>query len=153
MENVLATCQRRYDAQRPVMCMDEKPVQLVRETRQRLRATEQLPERVDYEYERSGTAAPFMFSEPLAGWRAATTRERRTQQDWAEEVATLLAGRYPDCVRVTLVLDNLNPHTPGAFHGAFAPQRAQALAERIECCYTPQHDSWLYVAEIELSAL
>ena len=153
MENVLASHERPCDAERPVICMDEKPVQLVRETRERLPATQQFPERVDYEYGRAGTAALFLFSERLAAWRAATDRERRAQLDWAEEVAALLEGRYADCERVTLGLDNLNTHPPGALCEAFEPQRARALAERIEFCCTPKRASWLNGAEVELSAL
>ena len=108
---------------------------------------------MDYQYERAGTAALLLCSEPLAGWRAATAPARRTQPDWVAEVAALLAGRSADCERVTLVRDNLNPHSPGAFPEAFEPQRARALAERIECCSTPQHGSWLNLAGVELSAL
>ena len=108
MEEVLETYERPYDPEHPVVCMDEQPVQLVKETRAPLAATREHPERVDYEYERAGTAAVFMFCEPLGGWREATARERRTKTDWALEVAALLEGRYAGCEKVTLVLDNLN---------------------------------------------
>ena len=108
---------------------------------------------MDYEYERAGTACVFLFSEPLAGWREVTARERRTKVDWAHEVAGLLEGRYADCEQVTLVLDNLNTHTQGAFYAAFEPARAQRLVERIEFRYTPKHGSWLNIAESELSCM
>ena len=153
MEGVLEAYARPYDAQCPVLCMDEQPVQLVRETRTPVEATAAHPRRVDYEYERAGTAAIFMFTEPLAGWRGVTARSQRTKVDWAEEVAALLEGRYADCERITLVLDNLNTHTPGAFYEAFEPTRAMELVRRIEFRYTPKHGSWLNVAESELSAL
>ena len=153
MEEVLATYQRPYDAERPVVCMDEQPVQLVNETREPVAATADRPRRVDYEYERAGTAAVFLFCEPLAGWREATARERRTKTDWAREVAGLLEGRYADCGRITLVLDNLNTHTKGAFYEAFEPARARELVRRIDFCYTPKHGSWLNIAENELSAM
>ena len=153
MENVLETYHRPYDPTHPVICMDEQPVQLVKETRQPIPATKDRPRRVDYEYERNGTAAIFMFAEPLAGWRQATARERRTKSDWAREVAALLDGRYADCDLVTLVCDNLNTHTPGAFYEAFEPERARAYARRIEFCYTPKHGSWLNIAENELSCM
>ena len=153
MEQVLRTYERRYAADRPVLCMDEQPVQLVRETRTPLPASAQHPRRVDYEYERAGTACVFLFSEPLAGWREVTARERRTKVDWAHEVAGLLEGRYADCEQVTLVLDNLNTHTKGAFYEAFEPARAQRLVERIEFRYTPKHGSWLNIAESELSCM
>ena len=153
MEEVLATYQRPYDAERPVVCMDEQPVQLVNETREPVAATADRPRRVDYEYERAGTAAVFLFCEPLVGWREATARERRTKTDWAREVAGLLEGRYADCGRITLVLDNLNTHTKGAFYEAFEPARARELVRRIDFCYTPKHGSWLNIAENELSAM
>ena len=152
-EEVLETYQRPYDAGCPVVCMDEQPVQLVKETREPVAATAERPRRVDYEYERAGTAAVFLFCEPLAGWREATARERRTKTDWAREVACLLEGRYADCGRITLVLDNLNTPAKGAFYEAFEPARARELVRRIDFCYTPKHGSWLNIAENELSAM
>ena len=110
MEQVLDTYARPYDAACPVLCMDEQPVQLTRETRCPIAATADHPRRVDYEYERAGTASIFLFAEPLAGWRQATARARRTKADWAREMAALLAGRYADRERITLVCDNLNTH-------------------------------------------
>jgi hypothetical protein len=110
MENVLETYEKPYDSSRPVICMDEQPVQLVKETRSEIPATKNHPRRVDYEYERNGTASIFMFCEPLAGWRQATAREQRTKFDWAQEVASLLDGKYANCDRITLVCDNLNTH-------------------------------------------
>ena len=87
----------------------------------------------------AGTAALFLFCEPLAGWRRATTRERRTKLDRAREVAAVVEGRYADCDTVTLVLDNLDTHTVGAFYQAFEPARARALVRRIEFHCTPKH--------------
>ena len=100
-----------------------------------------------------GTASVFLFAEPLAGWRQATARARRTKADWAVEVAGLLEGRYAACPRVTLVCDNLNTHTKGAFYEVFEPARARELVRRLEFCYTPKHGSWLNIAENELSAM
>ena len=111
------------------------------------------PRRVDYEYERAGTASVFLFAEPLAGWRQATARARRTKADWAVEVAGLLEGRYAECEKVILVCDNLNTHTKGAFYEVFEPARARQLVRRLEFCYTPKHGSWLNIAENELSAM
>jgi len=126
MENVLETYEKPYDRAHPVICMDEQPVQLIKETRQPIPATKDHPKRVDYEYERNGTASIFMFCEPLGGWRQATAREHRTKFDWAQEVASLLDGRYADCERITLVCDNLNTHTMGAFYEAFEPAQARS---------------------------
>jgi hypothetical protein len=153
MEQVLETYEKPYDPHCPVVCMDEQPVQLIKETRQPIPATKDHPQRVDYEYERAGTASIFMFSEPLSGWRQATAREKRTKVDWAIEVARLVEGRYAGCEKIILVCDNLNTHTPGAFYEVFEPARARALVRRIEFCYTPKHGSWLNIAENELSSL
>ena len=153
MEEVLETYARPLDPNIPVICMDEQPVQLVKETRQTIPATKDHPQRVDYEYERAGTACVFMFCEPLSGWRQATAREQRTKIDWAHEVAALLDGRYAGYDKVTLVCDNLNTHTRGAFYEAFRPAQARAYVRRIEFCYTPKHGSWLNIAENELSCL
>lgn len=153
MEEVLETYERPYDGEHPVLCMDEQPVQLLKETKPPIPATQAHPQRVDYEYERNGTASIFLFTEPLAGFRQATARPQRTKADWAGEVAQLLDTRYADCQQVTLVLDNLNTHTKGAFYEVFEPAVARAYVKRIEFIYTPKHGSWLNVAECELSAM
>ena len=153
MELVLDTYEMPHDPQVPVLCMDEQPVQLLQDTRQPIPATKTHAKRVDYEYERAGTASIFMFTEPLAGWREVTVRERRTKVDWALEMARLLEGRYADCQKVILVCDNLNTHTIGAFYEAFEPERARQLVRRIEFRHTPKHGSWLNIAENELSSL
>jgi hypothetical protein len=153
MEEVLETYAKPYDPQRPVVCMDEQPVQLIGETRTPIAATAEHPERVDYEYERKGTASVFVFAEPLVGFRQVTARERRTKVDWALEVAALLDTRYAGVDRITLVCDNLNTHTKGAFYEAFPADQARAYVKRIEFVNTPKHGSWLNIAECELSAL
>jgi len=94
-----------------------------------------------------------MFTEPLVGWREVTVRQTRTKIDWAIEMSGLLEGRYAQSPRVTLICDNLNTHTKGAFYEAFEPERARQLVSRIQFCYTPKHGSWLNIAENELSSL
>lgn len=153
MEEVLETYAAAYNSQHPVLCMDEQPIQLLKETRVPLPATKTQGKRVDYEYERQGTASIFMFAEPLSGFRQATARVRRTKADWATEVAQMLDTRYAECKDVTLVCDNLNTHTKGAFYEAFEPEQARAYVTRLNFCYTPKHGSWLNVAECELSCL
>lgn len=153
MEDVLDVYEKPYDPQCPVLCMDEQPVQLFKETRTPIPATAQHAKRVDYEYERAGTANLFMFTEPLAGWRSVSVRKTKTKQDWALEVASLMEGRYAHCPKVLLVCDNLNTHTPGAFYEVFEPERARQLVRRLEFHHTPKHGSWLNVAENELSSL
>ena len=153
MESVLDTYALPYDPQVPVLCMDEQPMQLLKETRMPIVATKDHPKRVDYEYERAGTANLFLFCEPLAGWRQVTVRERRTKMDWAKEVAGLLRTKYKDAKKVILVCDNLSTHTMGAFYEAFPAEEARSMVERLEFRYTPKHGSWLNIAENELSAL
>jgi hypothetical protein len=153
MENVLATYEKAHDPDCPVVCMDEQPVQLIGETRVPIPATKEHPERVDYEYERKGTASIFMFAEPLSGFRQATARPHRTKVDWALEVAHLLDTRYLQKPRIILVCDNLNTHTIGAFYEAFPAEKAREYVRRIQFVYTPKHGSWLNVAECELSCL
>lgn len=153
MEAVLDVYARPYDPACPVICMDEQPVQLQKETRCSIAATAQHGKRMDYEYERAGFANIFMFTEALAGWREVSVRDTRTKVDWAIEVAYLLEGRYAECEKVILVCDNLNTHTKGAFYEVFEPERARQLVRRIEFCYTPKHGSWLNIAENELSAM
>ncbi len=153
LEEVLDTYAMAYNPARPVLCMDEQPVQLLKETRTPVPATAKHGRRVDYEYERAGTANIFMFTEPLAGWREVSVRDTKTKADWAIEMARLLEGRYAACEKVIVVCDNLNTHTKGAFYEVFEPERARRLVQRLEFRHTPKHGSWLNIAENELSAM
>ncbi len=153
MEDVLEVYQRPFDPVRPVICMDEQPIQLHAEVREPIPAQPGHPEKHDYEYKRNGVVCGFIFTEPLGQWRRITIVETRTKKDWARQVQHLLDVDYPDAEKVILVCDNLNTHVPGAFYEAFPPERAQALMSRLEIHYTPKHGSWLNIAEIELSAL
>ncbi len=153
MENVLEVYHRPYDPKRPVVCMDETSKQLVKETRVPRPPRPGQPERIDYEYERNGTANVFMFCEPLAGRRRVAVTDRRTRCDWADQIRTLLEVQYPRAERVTLVMDNLNIHSQASLYEAFEPAEARRLIDRLEVVYTPKHGSWLNMAEIELSGL
>jgi hypothetical protein len=153
MEDVLEVYRRAYDADYPVVCMDEQPTQLFKETRVPLPMEPGQPEKYDHEYERNGTANHFMFTEPLGGWRRVSVRERKTKQDWAQEIKELLDKDYPEAQRIILVCDNLNTHTFGSLYETFPPEEAWRLAQRLDIHYTPKHGSWLNVAEIELSVL
>jgi hypothetical protein len=153
MEEVLDTYALPYDAAVPVVCMDEQPVQLTREARIPIPATRKHPLRVDYEYERAGTACIFMFTQPARGWRGVSVRLHRTKVDWAFEMEILLRTRYANAKKVILVSDNLNTHTKGAFYEAFEPGFARALVKRLEFRHTPKHGSWLNIAENELSSM
>ena len=132
--------------------MDETPRQLIRETRAPLPARAGCAARHDYEYERCGTCNVFMATEPLAGRRITQVTDRRTKIDWAYFIDDI-ARRYARADKITLVMDNLNTHSPGALYLAFAPARAKALWDRCEFVYTPKHGSWLNVAEIELNVM
>ena len=153
MEDVLEVYHQPYDPQVPLVCMDEQPVQLIKEIRTPLPAKAGQPERYDYEYERNGTATIFMFTEPLRGVRMVSVREHKTAVDWATEVQQLVERQYPQADRIRLVCDNLNTHGIGSLYEAFPPEQARRLAARLELHYTPKHGSWLNIAEIELSAL
>lgn len=153
MEDVLDTYAMPYDPEIPVVCMDEQPVQLIKEKRMPIPASKSHPRRVDYEYERNGTASIFMFTEPSVGWRDVHARKRRTKIDWAFEIADLVTLRYPYAKKIILMCDNLNTHTKGAFYEAFPPEKARSIVKRLEFRYTPKHGSWLNIAENELSAM
>jgi len=153
MEDVLDLYQQPYDPDAPVVCMDEASKQLVGEVKRSIPCMPGRPARIDYEYERRGTANLFMFVEPLAGRRRVRVTERRTAVDWAQQVKHLLDEDYPDARVVRLVMDNLNTHTVGSLYEAFEPAEARRLAERLELHYTPKHGSWLNIAELELRVL
>ena len=146
IEEAPETYERPYDAQRPVACTGEHPVELVGETRESLPVTENHRQRVDCECERAGTAAVLMFCEPLGACRQATARKRRAMTDWAHKVASLPDGRHAGCGKVTLAPDNPNTSTKGAFCAAFEPELARGLVRRIEFCHTPKCGSWLNAA-------
>ena len=153
MEDILDLYHRPYDPEVPLICLDEKPVQFLGDSRESLPATPQYPPRYDYEYTRNGTASIFLFNEPLNGWRKVNPRKHRKKVDWAHEVRELLETEYPNARKIILVCDNLNTHTIGAFYAAFPPVEASKLVKRLEIHHTPKHESWLNIAEIELSAL
>ena len=153
MEDILSVYARIYDSMRPVVCMDEKPYQLLDHARDPIGARPGQDAREDSEYVRCGTCSIFVWVEPLAGWRRVHALAQRTRIDWAGQVKQLLTVDYPDAEAVVLVMDNLNTHGIASLYEAFAPEEAFALAQRLEIHHTPKHGSWLNIAEIELSAL
>jgi len=153
MEDVLEVYARSFDPQRPVVCMDEKPYQLLDNVREPFPPKPGSIEKVDSEYKREGTCSIFIFTEPLGGWRETDALHRRTKIDWAHKIKWLLDERYPDVEKVVLVMDNLNIHAISSLYEAFLPEVAFRLARRLEIHYTPKHGSWLNIAEIELSVL
>ena len=153
MEDVLDVYKRPFDPEYPVVCMDEMPKQLIGQIRTPLPRKPGQPAREDYEYKRNGTASVFMFFSPLHGWRRVSVRDRRTRQDWAQEVRTLIEQDFPDAKRIILVMDNLNTHDTTSLYTAFDAPTAHRLASKLEIHYTPKHGSWLNMAELELSVL
>lgn len=154
MEDVLEVYARPYDADYPVVCMDEKPFQLLDECIQPMKMDCTCHKvRQDCQYERKGSCSIFLFTEPLAGWRHAQASPRRTSEDWAQKIKWLLEEQYPNAKKVVLVMDNLNTHTIASLYKILPPRKAFDLAHRLEIHYTPKHGSWLDIAEIELSAL
>jgi hypothetical protein len=153
MEEVLAVYTRPYDPRRPWVCMDEVSKQLVAETRQPLSTKPGQAACYDYEYQRNGVGNLFLFFDPLQGWRHVAVTARRTRQDWAWAMKTVVDSYYPDADLITVVLDNLNTHVPAALYATFPPAEARRLRRRLEFVYTPKHGSWLNMAEIELSVV
>ena len=152
MEMVLDVYKRPLDPCYPVVCMDESPKQLIAETRVPIPASPGQPEKHDYEYRRCGVCNIFLACEPLAGKRMVTITERKTKRDWAHFLEKI-AGQYEGAEKITLVMDNLNTHTPGSLYETFLPDKAKALWDRFQFVYTPKHGSWLNMAEIELNVL
>jgi hypothetical protein len=152
MEQVLDVYKRPYNPRLPVVCMDETPRQLIKETRTPIPGTRGRLERHDYEYERCGVYTVFMASEPLAGRRLVKATERKTRFDWAEFIRDL-AGHYKKAKKIILVMDNLSTHKAGSLYETFPPEEAKKLRERFEFVYTPTHGSWLNIAEIELNVM
>ncbi len=153
MEDVLEVYQRPYDARYPQVCMDESSKQQVKEVREPLPAKPGQVQRYDTEYERNGVSNLFLFFEPLAGQRHLNVTDQRTAVDWAQQIRELVDVHYPEAERITLVMDNLNTHTPASLYKAFSPSEARRILERLEIHYTPKHGSWLNMAEIEFSIL
>lgn len=161
MEDVLRVYERAYDPARPVVCMDEKHKELEGQPKGR----GPLPPRPspdkevardareDYEYCRGGMANIFMVCEPLRGWRRAEVTQRRTAQDFAHQLKELVDQDYPQADKIVLVTDNLNTHTTWSLYQTFPPEEAGRIADKLEWHYTPEHGSWLNIAEIELSVL
>ena len=165
MEDVLGIYKREYNPEMPVICMDEKPIQLLGEVRYRINAKPLrkdpdtgIPkpgelQKIDYEYSRKGTASIFMFTEPLKGWRHVFTLSSRTKGDFAYMVRRVSEKYFPDAKKVIMVADNLNTHNATSFYEACPAETAYHLSQKFEFHYTPRHGSWLNIAEAELSSL
>ena len=153
MEDVLDVYTRPYDAAHPLVCMDETSKQQIREVRPPVASQPGQAYRYDCEYQRNGVSNLFMFFAPLEGWRHVKVTDRRTKIDWAMAMRELVDEHFPHAERITVVMDNLNTHSPSSLYEAFPPAEAKRILNRLELHYTPKHGSWLNMAEIELSVL
>ena len=153
MEDVLDIYELPYNKDIPVVCMDEKPYQLLGEARESWAMRPGDNKKIDSEYTRNGTCSIFAFVEALAGRHHVSVREHRTAIDWAEEIRYLVDEMYPAAQKIILVMDNLNTHKPASLYKAFPPEEARRIIKKLEIHYTPKHGSWLDIAEIELNVM
>ena len=153
MEDVLDVYELPYDPARPVVCMDEKPYQLLGDAREPLPMRPGDDLKTDSEYKRNGTCSIFAFVEPLGGKHHVSVHEHRTAIDWAQEIKYLSDVMFPDAEKIILVMDNLNTHKAASLYKAFPPAEARRIIKRLEIHYTPKHGSWLNMAEIELNVM
>ena len=153
MEDVLDVYEMPYNPSVPVVCMDEKPYQLLREARESWAMRPGDSKKIDSEYIRNGTCSIFAFIEPLGGKHHVSVREHRTAVDWAEEIKYLVDEMYPDAEKIILVMDNLNTHKPSSLYKKYKPEEARRIIRKLEIHYTPKHGSWLDIAEIELNIM
>ena len=153
MEDVLDVYEMPYNPSVPVVCMDEKPYQLLGEARESWAMRPGDNRKVDSEYVRNGTCSIFAFIEPLGGKHHVSVREHRTAVDWAEEIKYLVDEMYPDAEKIILVMDNLNTHKPSSLYKKYKPEEARRIIKKLEIHYTPKHGSWLDIAEIELNVM
>lgn len=153
MEDVLDVYTSSYDDKHPLICMDETSKQQIEETRIPLPMRPGQNRCYDHEYKRNGVSNLFMFFAPIQGWRHVKVTDRRTKIDWAKAMRELADNHFQDAEKITVVMDNLNTHTPSSFYEAFEPEEAKRVLDKFKFHYTPKHGSWLNMAEIELSVL
>ena len=153
MEDILDVYELSYNPLRPVVCMDEKPYQLLGDVRESWAMRPGDTEKVDFEYTRNGTCSIFAFIEPLGGRHHTSVRERRTAKDWAEEIRYLVDEMYSEAEKNILIMDNLNTHKAASLYKEYPPEEARRIIKKLELHYTPKHGSWLNIAEIELNVM
>jgi hypothetical protein len=161
MEDVLRVYERPYDPHYPLVCIDEKNKELRGHTegrgplppRPNPDKTKATDAREDYGYKRGGMANIFMVCEPLRGWRRTAITERRTANDFAHQLRKVVDEDFPNAHKIVLITDNLNTHTMWSLYQTFPPEEARRILDKIEWHYTPEHGSWLNMAEIELSVM
>jgi len=153
MEHVLDIYKQLYDREHPLVCMDESPKQMIKETRNPIEMKPGVDTKADFEYERKGVVNIFLASEPLTGKRYVEVTEQKTKTDWAKFIKQIADVWYPGTFKITLVMDNYGTHKPAALYEQFEPEEAKRIWDRFNFVYTPKHGSWLNMAEIELNVL
>lgn len=153
MYDLLELYARPFQPEEPVICLDEKSKQLLKNSRTPLPIRPGMPVRQDYEYVRSGTCNLFVAVEPKGGRRTVLVTDRRAKPDFVAFVQYLLNTVYAKAHRVHLVMDNLNTHFRKGFEEVLGVKAATALLRRVVFHYTPKHASWLNMAEIEIGIL
>jgi hypothetical protein len=153
MEALLTLYQQPHDPDRPLVCFDEKSVQLVAEVRDPLPMQPGQAQRQDYEYRRNGTRNLFIFVAPKVGYRQVLVTDRRTKRDFAYAMRYLVDELFPDATCIDVVLDNLNTHHYHSLVEFFGKPEADRIANRLCFHFTPPHGSWLNMAEIEISVM
>jgi hypothetical protein len=153
MEVILDIYKRVYNPLNPVLCFDESSKQQIQDLVDGLPSRPGDVAKFDSEYQRNGVSNLFMIFEPLQGKRHVRVTDRRTKMDWAECMKFIVDEMYPDAPKVTIVMDNLNTHTPASLYVRFDPATAKRISDKLDIQYTPKHGSWLNMAEIEFSAL
>src|ERR1044072_4628390 len=143
MEDVLDLYAEPPDPARPLVCLDESPIQLIGEAHEPIPAAPGRLERIDYEYRGRGTLNLFVAVAARRSWRNVSVTERRTAQDYAERLRELVDVDYPEAACIRVVQDNLSTHTPSSLYQAFPAADARRILRRLEFHYTPKHASWL----------
>jgi len=152
MENLLDLYMKPYNPKRPVICIDERPCQLIGDIVVPIPMKPGNPKKIDYHYKRNGTCSIFVAVEPLTGFRHIQVKKQRTKKEYFEFMKSL-ATKFPDADKIIIIQDNLNTHNPSSFYENTTPEEAFKLMKKFEMHYTPKHASWLNMAEIEISAL
>ena len=153
MYHILNLYEKPYDQKNPVIGLDEKPKQLLEDSRLSIPMKPGQPKKYDYEYIRQGKANVFMAVEFKAGKRTTRVTSRRTMRDFAKFVKHLVDREYPEAEKLHLVVDNLNTHKEASFYEKYEPEEAKRIIDKIEFHYTPKHASWLNVAEVEIGVM
>ena len=153
MEAILDVYKRPYNPLNPVVCFDESSKQQIQELIDELPLRPGEVIKYDSEYQRNGVSNMFMIFEPLKGMRRVKVTDRRTKIDWAECMKFIAEEMYPEALKITVIMDNLNTHSPASLYACFEPTIAKMISDRLDIQYTPKHGSWLNMAEIEFSSL